>query len=60
MLATNEENVGFAYWKLETPDPNGDPLALMIQCEEEDEASHKEAGSSYHEYIDLYRNTKTR
>jgi hypothetical protein len=52
-----EENVGIATWRLDTPDPNGDPLELMIKCEEEDLRSQKEPGSTYHEYLETHRNT---
>lgn len=47
-----------AFWYYNAPaDIDGDPLELMIRCEQEDEEGHKPKGTSYREFINLYRLT---
>jgi hypothetical protein len=52
-----EENVGDAFWRLDTEAPNGDPLILMIECEELDQEMNRERGTSFKEFLKTERNT---
>lgn len=54
---TIEENVGDASWRLDTEAPNGDPLTLMIECEELDQEMNYERGTAYKEFLEVERST---
>lgn len=54
---TVEENVGDRQWMLETEDPHGDPLTLLVECEDEDLHSNKIRGTSFTEFLERERTT---